>query len=102
MTLQEFFKIANKDDYVGLYNMDTPFDKKYKSRKRFEEFPTQQTYFKIKNIPYGRICNFLDYEISSICHTNKGYLIRIHSQRKLKEYANQDLAREIAREIKKS
>ena len=101
MTLYDFLKVASKDDYVGLYNMDTPYDKKYKSRKRFEEMPTQQTYFKIKNIPYGRICNFLDYEISSICHTDKGYFVRIHSHRKLKELDNQDLVREIAKVIKK-
>lgn len=101
MTLHEFLKVCCKDDYVGLYDMDTsPLDK-YKSRKRFEVFPTEQSYFKIDNIPYGRIRYFLDKEICAINHTEKGYLVRIHTAgRATKSLEQMRLAREIAKAIK--
>lgn len=102
MTLYDFLTICGTNDYVGIYNMDTPCNKKHKSRKRFEEFPTQQSYFKVDNIPFGRIRNFLDYDITHVNHTEKGYLIRITSKRKQKQFEYWEMAREIAKEIKRN
>jgi hypothetical protein len=99
MTLHEFLKVCGKNDYVGIYNMDTPYDKKYKSRERFEVHPMQQSYCKVNNIPYGRIRYFLEYEIVAINHTAKGYYVRIHSPQHREEMDRWLLAREIAKEM---
>lgn len=100
MTLHEFMKVCGNDDYIGIYNMDTPIGKKNPSRKRFEEMPTQQNYFRIGNIPYERIGRFLDYEVIHINHTEKGFLVRIGSLLHRQEMDNRRMAREIARAIK--
>lgn len=97
MTLHEFLLICPRDNYVGLYDMDTRSDQEYKSRERFQILPTKQSYFKIGNIPYGRIRQYLDYKVVGICHTEKGFLVRIMSERYRKELDNWLLAREIAK-----
>uniref|UniRef100_A0AAU8B614 Uncharacterized protein n=1 Tax=Dulem virus 39 TaxID=3145757 RepID=A0AAU8B614_9CAUD len=102
MTLHEFLQVCSQEDYIGLWNVDVSATKPNKSRKRFEEQPTEQSYFKIGNIPYGRICNYLDMDILAINHTTKGYLVRLHNQDKLrKELDNYYLANKIAKAIKR-
>ena len=81
MTLHEFLQHCSVNDYVGLYDMDTTDKTPRKSQYRFQIIPTPQTYFKIKNIPYGRIGRFLGYEVLSIHHTAKGYFVRIRGSR---------------------
>lgn len=99
MTLHEFLYVVSRNDYIGIYDMDTRPDQKYKSRDRFQILPTKQSYFKVANIPYGRIGRYLDYKVVGICHTEKGYLVRIMSERHRRNLDNWLLAREIAKEI---
>ena len=63
MTLHEFLKCCDDNDYVGIWDISSDICRKHKSRKRFQACPTQQQYFKIGNIPYGRIKHFLEKEI---------------------------------------
>ena len=79
MTLQEFLLVCSGDEYVGIWDISKSLSD-HKSRKRFEERPSEQSYFKIANIPYGRIRYFLNKEICGINHTEKGFLIRIHNK----------------------
>ena len=63
--------------------------------------PTPQNYYKVKNIPYGKIMYFLDKEVCAVNHTEKGSLIRIHNKGEARKHLDMGyLAREIAREIK--
>ena len=101
MTLHEFLRVCSGDDYVGILDLDCPFDKKGKSSERFETYPTQQNYFKVKNIPYGRIRWILDKEVCGICHTEKGMFVRIHTAGKASNYLDRhELAQEIAKAIR--
>jgi hypothetical protein len=103
MTIKEFLGRCSANDYVGFYNVDSDALKKRKSSKRFEKFPTTQTYMKIGNIPYGRIRNYLDKDIMCIDHTSKGYLVRFHDRERLqKSLDNYDLARKIVEEIRRA
>lgn len=99
MTLQDFLKVVPKDNYIGIYDMDTRSDQKYKSRARFQILPTRQSYFKVGNIPYGRIGRYLEYNIVGICHTEKGFLVRIMSNNHKRDLNNWLLVREIAKEF---
>lgn len=102
MTLYEFLKCCDDNDYVGIWDISSDICRKHKSRKRFQACPTQQQYFKIGNIPYGRIKHFLEKEILMINHCDKGYLVRIHNKGEAKENLDRyDLARKIADEIKR-
>jgi len=95
-------QVCSKEDYIGIWNIDTPITKKNKSMKRFEVKPSEQNYFKIANIPYGRIMSFLDMDIFCIDHTKKGYMVRIYVKGKAKNHMDRfDLARMIAEEMKR-
>lgn len=100
MTLHEFLKVCSWEEYVGIYNMDTSFNQSRKSSKRYEVQPTLQHYSKIKNIQYGQIRHFLDFEVIGARHNEKGIYIQI--SRKYGENArdNRELARNIAKAIK--
>ena len=101
MTLGDFLKVCHKEDYIGILNMGAvTIDRKYKSSKRFEVYPTKQHYMKIGNIPYGRIRYFLDFEVEMINHTDKGYFVRIRSERDKQDTKNWKLARAIKAEFK--
>lgn len=102
MTLKDFMQVCSPEDYIGIWDIDTPSTKKNKSKKRFEEQPSKQNYFKITNIPYGRIMYFLDKDIFHINHTEKGYLVRLYTKGKAKNHMDRyELARMIAAEIKR-
>lgn len=101
MKLGEFLRVCNRDDYIGIYDMDTRYDQSYKSSERFQVHPTKQHYMKIGKIPYGRISRFLDYEIMTINHCEKGYYVRIHSQRNIEDMKNWRLAMKIRDEFKR-
>lgn len=102
MTLHEFLKCCDDADYVGIWDISGDLCRKHKSKKRFQKCPTQQRYFKIGNIPYGRIKCFLEKEIVMINHSDKGYLVRIHNKGEAKANLDRyDLARKIADEIKR-
>ena len=101
MTLHEFLIKCNKDDYVGIWDVSSHKDRKNQSRERFEQCPTKQSYFKIGNIPYGRIRYLLDKEVLCINHTEKGFLVRVFEPNKTEQsFNNSDLADKIARAIK--
>lgn len=100
MTLHELLNTCNRQTRVGIYNMDTPFDKSYKSRQRYEILPTPQTYSKIANIPYGRIRHFLDYDVVGIAHNETGLYIQIASEYGKERIKQRQLARDIAKSIK--
>lgn len=103
MTLHEFLKSCNKDDYVGIWDVDYPVTTESERRKHkrpFEGRPNQQQYFKIGNIPYGKVMYFLDKEILCINHTEKGFLVKIHTKGKAsKSLDMMEQARYIAEEI---
>lgn len=102
MTLKDFLEVCNKKDYIGIWNISGNPLKEHKSRSRFEEQPTQQSYFKIENLPYGRIQYFLDYDVYCINHTEKGYLVRIGKKQEIHEnYLMGQLAYKIAQDIKR-
>lgn len=101
MKLGEFLRVCNRDDYIGIYDMDTKYDQPYKSADRFQIHPTKQHYMKIGKIPYGRISRFLDYEIMMINHNEKGYFVRIHSQKNIEDMKNWRLAMRIRDEFKR-
>lgn len=102
MTVHEFLQVCRPDAYIGLWNMDVPVNSKYCSAKRFETRPTQQSYFKVGNIPYGRIGRYLDREVLTIDHTEKGFLVRFYDKRRQDERGrNSNLAGEIAKAIKR-
>ena len=101
MKLGEFLRVCNRDDYIGIYDMDTRHDQPYKSADRFQIHPTKQHYMKIGKIPYGRIGRFLDYEIMMINHNEKGYFVRIHSQKNIEDMKNWRLAMRIRDEFKR-
>lgn len=95
MTLGEFLRVCSPGDFVGIYDMDTKFDQPRLKAERFQIIPTKQHYIKIGNLPYGRIARFLEYEVVHINHNEKGFFIRIHSQREKEEFKNWRLARSI-------
>lgn len=101
MNLHEFLSVCDPNDYVGIWDIDGNPCREHKSKMRFEEQPTQQNYFKIKNIPYGRIAYKLEKEVHHINHTPKGYLVRICTKNRAKESLDRhDLAYKIAKAIK--
>lgn len=101
MTLHDFLSVCNPDDYVGIWDIDGNPTRKYMSKKRFEKQPTEQNYFKIKNIPYGRIEYKLEKEVLCINHTPKGFLVRIHTKGRARaDLDRYDLASKIAKAIK--
>lgn len=95
MTLGEFLRVCSPKDFVGIYDMGTKYDQLYKTAERFQIHPTKQHYMKIGNIPYGRIARFLEFDIVQINHNEKGFFIRIQSQREKEDYKNWRLARRI-------
>lgn len=102
MKLHDFLKVCNENDYVGIWDISGNPSKKYKNRLRFEERPTEQSYFKIGNIPYGRIMYLLDKEICGISYTKKGYLIKLHNAGEARKHLDMyRLADEIAKSIKR-
>lgn len=103
MTLHEFLRVCNPKDYVGIWDIDGDPCRKNKSKKRFEERPAEQNYFKIENIPYGRIEYKLEKEVAGINHTAKGCLVRIYTKGRAKESIDRyDLANKIAEAIRRS
>ncbi len=101
MTLKELLSVMCKEDYVGIWDISYPINTKRKHKRQFEGQPTPQNYYKIKNIPYGKITYFLDKEVYAINHTEKGILIRIYNKGEAKKHLDMTyLAREIVREMK--
>lgn len=101
MTLKELLSVMCKEDYVGIWDISYPYRPERKHKRQFEGRPTPQNYYKIKNIPYGKVMYFLDKEVCGINHTAKGVLIRIHNKGEARKHLDMGrLAREIAREIK--
>lgn len=101
MTLKELLSVMCKEDYVGIWDISYPINSGRKYRRPFEGQPTPQNYYKVKNIPYGKIMYFLDKEVCAVNHTEKGVLIRIHNKGEAKKHLDMyRLAREIAKEIK--
>lgn len=100
MTLKEFLQVCSKNDYIGIWNIECSSLKEHKSRLLFEVQPTQQQYYKIGNIPYGRIMYLLDKDVYVVNHTQKGYLVRIGDKQKTHESVTQNhFAYEIAKMI---
>lgn len=101
MTLKELLSVMCKEDYVGIWDVSYPIGSERKHKRQFEGQPTPQNYYKVKNIPYGKIMYFLDKEVCAVNHTEKGILIRIHNKGEARKHLDMGyLAREIAREIK--
>lgn len=101
MTLKELLSVMCKEDYVGIWDISYPISSGRKYKRPFEGQPTPQNYYKIKNIPYGKIMYFLDKEVYAVNHVEKGILIRLHNKGEAKKHLDMTyLAREIAREIK--
>lgn len=102
MTLKELLSVMCKEDYVGIWDISYPIRPERKHKRQFEGQPTPQNYYKVKNIPYGKIMYFLDKEVCAVNHTEKGSLIRIHNKGEAGKHLDMIcLAREIAREIKR-
>lgn len=100
MKLINLLEVLCKEDFVGIWNMEYPVSTKRKYKRPFEEYPTQQKYFKVKNIPYGRIQYFMNYDVYAINHTSKGLLVRIGKMDKThEELERRTLAYEIGKEI---
>lgn len=102
MKLLELLEHLCPDDYVGIWNIEYSVSTRSRKHPRpFEEQPTEQRYFKVKNIPYGRIQYFLNHDVYIINHTNKGLLIRIGRMDRTKESLfKHEMAYEIARALK--
>lgn len=103
MILGELLERLCPNDYIGIWDMEYPASTRSRKYKRpFEEMPTEQRYFKVKNIPYGRIQYFLKHDVYVINHTKKGLLVRIgRMDRTHESLERHQLAFEIAKEIKR-
>lgn len=102
MNLHDFLHVCDPNAYVGIWDVDGNPCREHKSKRKFEEQPTEQNYFKIRNIPYGRIADKLEKEVCCINHTSKGFLVRIHTKDRAKKSLEQyDLADKIADAIKR-
>lgn len=96
MTLKELLSVMHKEDYVGIWDISYPIRSERKHKRPFEGQPTPQSYYKIKNIPYGKIMYFLDKEVFGINYTDKGVLIRIYNKGEAEKHLDMSyLAREI-------
>ena len=102
MTLHEVLCRMSEQEYVGIWDISYPTSTNLKHRRRFEGQPTPQTYYKVGNIPYGKVRYFLDKEVIGINHTEKGILIRIHNKGEAGKHLDMSyLANEIAKAIKR-
>ena len=103
MKLYEFLKVCGREEYIGIWLIYPSADIKYNSKRPFGKRPTQQQYYKIGNIPYGKIANYLDYDVLGVNHTEKGYLVRIFRREELNQrvYIN-DIAYKVAEAIKRN
>lgn len=101
MKLGELLEHLCPNDYIGIWDIEYPVSTRPRRYKRpFEERPTQQRYFKVKNIPFGRIQYFLKHDVYGICHTEKGLLVRIGKIDDTHEsLSRHQLAYEIARQM---
>lgn len=90
MRLIDLLQKLAPETLVGLWNIDDKRDK----------CPTPQTYQKVKNIPWGKISNIIDYEVLAICvnEKNGGLFVRVYDKERLEmSIANSDLAQKIKR-----
>lgn len=71
MTLKELLSVMCKEDYVGIWDISYPIRPEGKYKRQFEKQPTPQNYYKVKNIPYGKIMFFLDKEVCGVNHVEK-------------------------------
>lgn len=101
MTLHEFLTVCNKEEYIGIWDISVVANNRKANRKNFGECPTEQNYFKIANIPYGRIMYLLHKEVFAINHTAKGFLVRVHNKGEAEKHLDMmALAREIGIQLK--
>lgn len=88
MRLLDLLQKLAPDTLVGIWNIDDKRDK----------CPTPQTYQKVKNIPWGKIREIVEYEVFAINvnEKNNGLFIRVYDKERLKmSVANSDLAQKI-------
>lgn len=88
MRLIDVLQKLAADTPVGIWNIDDKRDK----------CPTPQTYQLVKNIPFGKIANIIDYEILiiNVNKKNNGLLIRVYNKKRMEMSINNlDLAQKI-------